>query len=66
MDFTCYSSTRQLVLLYVLDNIELRKRSVYLQDIIKMGKINHVWDKVLQKFLSSPYKVAPRFVFSLN
>lgn len=54
------------MLLYVLDNIELRKRSVYLQDIIKMGKINHVWDKVLQKFLSSPYKVAPRFVFSLN
>jgi hypothetical protein len=51
-----YSSiaTRKLVLQFILDSIDYNKRSIYLQEIISLGKINDVWRRALSAFLDNP------------
>lgn len=51
-----YSSnaTKKLVLRFVLDNIDYRKRCMYLQEIISMGKIKDIWRQALISFLDTP------------
>jgi hypothetical protein len=51
-----YSSaaTRKLVLQFILDSIDHNKRSLYLQEIISLGKVNDVWRKALSAFLNNP------------
>ncbi len=50
-----YSSpaTKKLLLQFVLENIDFRKRCLYLQEIIDMGKTNDVWRQALVTFLDS-------------
>ena len=63
-----YSSraAKELVLQYVLDSIDEKKRALYLQEIISMGKSNNVWIHFLTQFFDRPVrKFSPR-VFSKN
>lgn len=48
------SVTKKLVIQYAQQNIDIRKRSVYLQDIISFGKTNEVWIKALKIFFDTP------------
>lgn len=61
-----HRETKHLLLLFILDNIEIRKRSAYLQDIIGLSKINTVWQRVLNNFLSRPLKPVAAQRFCLN
>lgn len=53
-----YSATesKRLALKFVLDNIEYKKKCLYLQEIIAMGKTNEVWTQALKVFFDTPYK----------
>ncbi len=62
----CCTATKELLLLFILDHIEFKKRSVYLQDIIKLSKTNEVWNRALFTFLDTPLKAVPEKIFSLN
>jgi hypothetical protein len=54
---TYYSDVRkQLVLRFILENIDYRKRCLYLQDIIFLGKRDNVWLKALERFFDIPFK----------
>jgi hypothetical protein len=63
-----YSSraTRELVLRFVLDSIDYRKKCLYLQDIIFLGKIDDAWSKVLARFFDIPLQILPLKVFNKN
>jgi hypothetical protein len=52
-----YSSkaSKKLVLRFILENIDYRKRSLYLQEIISLGKINDVWRRALAAFFDTPF-----------
>ena len=64
---TCSSAaSKKLVLRYILQNIEHRKRSLYLQEIISLGKIDAVWNKTLRLFLNAPLKIIPLQKFNNN
>jgi len=60
------TATKKLALKFVLDNIDYRKRCLYLQEIIGLGRINNVWLKVLNTFLSTPPAHFKLDNFSLN
>lgn len=60
------STTRKLVLRFVLDNLDYRKRSLYLQEIINMGKKEECWRKALLTFFDTPYKIASTQDQTLN
>lgn len=49
-------TTKKLVLRFVLDNLDYRKRSLYLQEIINMGKKEDCWRKALVAYFDTPYK----------
>ncbi len=53
---TLYTSddTKRLALRYLLENIDFRKRSLYLQEIISLSRINDVWRQALIAFLNTP------------
>jgi hypothetical protein len=56
---TCpYSSpiTKKLLLQFILDHADYRKRSLYLQEIISMSKANDVWRHALLTFLDASLK----------
>jgi hypothetical protein len=63
-----YSSraAKELVLQYVLDSIDEKKRALYLQEIISMGKSNNVWIHFLTQFLERPVKKFIPRTFSKN
>jgi hypothetical protein len=63
-----YSSDvrKKLVVRFILDNIDYRKRCLYLQDIISMGKIKDVWRQALVSFLDTPLDDLSLKVFSKN
>lgn len=50
------STSQKLVLRYVLDNLDFRKRSLYLQEIINMGKKEECWRRALIAYLDTPYR----------
>ncbi|MCR6720379.1 MAG: hypothetical protein NVV59_08795 [Chitinophagaceae bacterium] len=50
------STAKKLVLRFVLDNLDHRKRSIYLQEIINMGKKEDCWRKALLAYFDTPYK----------
>ena len=63
-----YSSqtTKELAVRFVLDNIDYRKRCLYLQEIISMGRENDVWRQALTAFFdTSPTKFSLK-AFSKN
>jgi hypothetical protein len=49
-----------------MDNIDYRKRSLYLQEIISMSRVNDVWRKALATFFDTPVSNATLMVFSKN
>jgi hypothetical protein len=63
-----YSSdvTKKLALRYLLDNIDFRKRSLYLQEIISLARKSYVWRQALTAFLNTPVDNFAIRVFSKN
>ena len=63
-----YSSqtTKELAVRFVLDNIDYRKRCLYLQEIISMGRENDVWRQALTAFLDTPPNKISIKAFSKN
>ena len=63
-----YSSqtTKELAFQFVLENIDHRKKSLYLQEIISMGKENDVWRQALTAFFDTPPNKFSIKVFSKN
>jgi hypothetical protein len=60
------TASKKLLLRFVLDSIEFRKRSAYLQDIISLSKIDDVWRQALLSFFNIPLQTIPLKAFSLN
>ena len=63
-----YSSdvTKKLALRYILDNIDYRKRCMYLQEIISLGRLYDVWRQALTAFLNTPVDKFSLTGFSKN
>lgn len=63
-----YSSDarKKLALRFILDSIDYRKRCLYLQDIILLGKIDDVWRRALSQFFDIPFKTPSCKTFSKN
>ena len=63
-----YSSqtTKELAVRFVLENIDYRKRCLYLQEIISMGKENDIWRQALTAFLDTPPNKFSNKAFSKN
>jgi hypothetical protein len=47
--YSCNVS-KKLVLKFILEHIEYRKRCLYLQEIIAMGKRHEIWRRALASF----------------
>ena len=58
--------TKKLLLRFIAENIDYRKRCLYLQEIISMGKANSIWLKALVAFFDSPMDEYPLKAFSKN
>jgi len=63
-----YSSqaTKELTVQFVLENIDYRKRCLYLQEIISMGRENDVWRQALTAFFDTPLSKLSVKAFSKN
>ena len=48
------NTTKKLVLKHILENIDYRKRCLYLQEIISLGKVDDVWRQALSVFFNTP------------
>ena len=59
-------ATKKLLIRFLLENIDYRKRCLYLQDIISLSKINDVWRQALNVFFDTPFKSCPLKAFSKN
>lgn len=60
------SEAKKLVLRFVMENIDYRKRSLYLQEIISMSRANDVWRKALTTFFDTPAANPTLKAFSKN
>lgn len=60
------SEAKKLVLRFVMENIDYRKRSLYLQEIISMSRANDVWRKALTTFFDTPAARPTLKTFSQN
>ncbi|MEO5948649.1 MAG: hypothetical protein ABIP79_17675 [Chitinophagaceae bacterium] len=60
--------TKRLVLQYAQQNIDFRKRSAYLQEIISLGKMNKVWISALNIFFDTDTPLSKNYLkaFSKN
>jgi hypothetical protein len=63
-----YSSkaTKKLALRFVLENLDFRKKSLYLQEIISLSKMNDVWRRALAAFFDTPMSETSLATFSKN
>jgi hypothetical protein len=52
--------TRKLLISFFVENIEYRKRCLYLQEIISLSKTDDIWRQALITFFDTPFKI-PRF-----
>ncbi|MBL7740629.1 MAG: hypothetical protein JNK14_15535 [Chitinophagaceae bacterium] len=59
-------ATKKLVLYFILENIDYKKRCQYLQEIISMGKANDAWRKALLLFFDTPFNTPPLKAFNKN
>ncbi|HEY6503831.1 MAG TPA: hypothetical protein VIZ28_07655 [Chitinophagaceae bacterium] len=59
-------TTKKLALNFILENIDHRKRCLYLQEIIALGKENDIWRKALVSFLDTPANISSFKSFSKN
>ena len=59
-------ATKKLALKYILENIDYRKRCLYLQEIISMGRENAIWRDALTAFFETPFSNLSLKSFSRN
>jgi len=59
-------AAKKLLLRFILENIDYRKRSLYLQEIISLSRLNDVWRKALTSFFDTPATNISLKVFSKN
>ena len=59
-------AAKKLLLRFILENIDYRKRSLYLQEIISMSRFNDVWRKALVSFFNTPATNVSLKEFSKN
>ncbi|MGZ8524785.1 MAG: hypothetical protein ACXWV1_10175 [Chitinophagaceae bacterium] len=59
-------ATKKLALGFILENIDYRKRSLYLQEIISLSRMNDVWRKALSTFFDTPLNNFSPKTFSKN
>jgi hypothetical protein len=59
-------AARELVFQFVLESIEQKKKSQYLQEIIAMGKKDRVWNQFLNNFFESANSIDFSWKFSSN
>jgi hypothetical protein len=60
------TDAKKLVLRFILENIDFRKRSLYLQEIISMSRINDTWRRALAAFFDTPAAQVSMKAFSKN
>lgn len=48
------NEAKKLVLRFIMENIDFRKRSLYLQEIIGMSRVNDTWRRALAAFFDTP------------
>ncbi len=60
------AATKKLAFKFVEENIDYRKRCLYLQEIISMGKVNDVWRQALAAFFDTPLQNFSLKTFSKN
>jgi hypothetical protein len=60
------TTTKKLVLQFILENIHNRKRNEYLQEIVNMGKKNEFWMQALYNFFDAPYTIDSEAPIELN
>jgi hypothetical protein len=63
---TSSQTTKELAVRFVLENIDYRKRCLYLQEIISMGRENDIWRQALTAFLDTPPNKFSIKAFSKN
>lgn len=59
-------ATKKLAVQFLMDNIDYRKRCLYLQEIISMSRVNDVWRKALMAFFDTPVENFPSKAFCKN
>ena len=52
--YTSSTASKKLLLRFIMENIDYRKRSLYLQEIISMSRVNDVWRRALTTFFDTP------------
>lgn len=63
-----YSSeaTKKLALRFILENIDYRKRCLFLQEIILLSKLHDIWRQALTAFFETPINSSLENAFSKN
>jgi hypothetical protein len=59
-------ATKELLLHFIMENIDYRKRCSHLQEIIAMGRVNTIWHKALTMFFKEPMHIITTKTFSKN
>jgi hypothetical protein len=59
-------TSKKLVMRFILENIEYRKRCLYLQEIISLGRTKDVWRQALVSYFDSPMNQLSVTDFSEN
>ena len=58
--------TKKLAFRFILENIDYRKRCLYMQEIISLGKVNNVWRQALALFFDCSINSFSLKAFSKN
>jgi hypothetical protein len=58
--------SKKLVLKFILNDIEYKKRCLYLQEIIAIGKKKEIWRRALAAFFDIPVSSKGAHGFSRN
>ncbi|HET6995325.1 MAG TPA: hypothetical protein VFI06_10110 [Chitinophagaceae bacterium] len=59
-------TSKKLVMRYILENIDYRKRCLYLQEIISLSRVKDVWRQALISYFDSPMNQFSPADFSQN
>jgi hypothetical protein len=59
-------AAKTLVLRFILESIDHRKRCLFLQEIISLSKVNDVWRQALNVYFENPLYSSSQKAFSKN
>jgi len=59
-------TSKKIAFRYIQENIDYRKRCLYLQEIISMSKNNDVWRRALTTYFDTPFYQRPFAAFHKN